>query len=175
MIMILKRKKLTFYSCMILLLICFCFSISTLIFNDNKTNETVSDNINTSDELPAGDVIAVSTEDDYFFKTKAEKEISRSRTVEILTNIIDDLYSSQEAKKEAELKLMDIANNSEKEFKIESILRAKGFNENTVFISDGLTSIAIKTNELSQEDVAKINDIASEITGNNNIKIVEVE
>ena len=175
MFFVVKRKKL-------LIVIVIIFSVLST-YMALKTISLKPDNLSVSDseennvnELSPGDVITVSSnKSNYFLKAKSEKELVRSKTTEMLKSIIDDNSSSDKAVSDAENAIISIAFDMNMEQKIESLLAAKGFNETVVYITDNLTTITIKSNSLNEDDVAKINDIASSITGNNNVKIVEVE
>ena len=63
------------------------------------------------------------------------------------------------------------------ENKAENLIKAKGFSDCVVYITDNSASITVKTEQLSASDVAKIQEIVSSQTGIliKNIKIVEVK
>ena len=173
MFFVIKRKKLTVGILIVFLLLSAYISFKTINFKTtDKSAATSSDNV---DDLQPGDVIAVSGNNNYFTKAKNEKELTRSKTTELLKNIINNEFSDEQAVADAENAIISIAYNMDMEQKIELLLAAKGFNESVVYISDELTTVTLKTNSLSNEDAAKINDIVTGITGNNNVKIVEVK
>ncbi|MBR3933872.1 MAG: SpoIIIAH-like family protein [Clostridia bacterium] len=175
MFVVLKRKNIIFITSALLLGIG-CYLGFNMVGTDtvNNISEVVENTDNNADELAPGDSIAVTATENYFLKSKNDKELIRSKATELLRSVIDDESSSSDARLKAENSIISIANDMDKETKIESLLSAKGFNDNVVFISEGLTTVTLRADKLSQEEVAKINDIVSEITGNNNIKIVEV-
>lgn len=178
MFMVFKKKKIVIYTIILFSVVCCCLSINNITIKKHQGHDTLSVSLKSdgdSQNLMPGEALAVSGKNSYFFKTKNDKEIARSKSIELLKDIINDPNSNQSVKTDAEYKLIEISNYVEKELKIESILAAKGLDETVVFISDTLTTITVNSNELSQKDAAKINDIALEITGNNNIKIVEVK
>lgn len=175
MFMVLKKRKIIFYSVTFLLLISCYFGIS------NKNNLTISsvasDGASAAGNktLLPGETLAVSSNNNYFLKTKNDREIIRSKATELLRSILDDANASPESKKEAEDAIIKIADEMDKEVKAESLLGAKGFKDNVVFVSNSSATVTVNQKNLSDKDIAKINDIVSEITGNNNIKIVEVD
>lgn len=178
MFMVLKKKKVILYSVTFFLLISCCFGVNNSKNSEglNISNVTSDGTSDTSDKvLLPGETLAVSSNNNYFLKTKNDREIIRSKATELLRSILDDTNSSPESKKEAENAIINMADEMDKEAKAESLLSAKGFRDNVVFISNGSTTVTLRQNNLSDKDIAKINDIVSEITGNNNIKIVEVD
>ena len=127
------------------------------------------------DELPEmGDAVLVSVEPQKTDNIKNEREIIRSKVCELLNKSIDNPNTSNDSKLEAEQKLISIAECMDSELTCESLLALKGFENAVVFISDGLITVSVESNGLNDEDIAKINDVIFGQTGNNNIKIVEV-
>ncbi len=174
MFMVFRRKKIVASAAACLLFVSLILGMNNNIDNNaDKISSAEVDYSHENDLLP-GEAVAVSGESDYFLKAKTDKDIVRSKATELLRSILDDSTSSEESKKQAEDAIIRMAGEMDKEVKIETLLKAKGFNESVVFISDTSTTITVKSDKLSNEDMAKINDIALEITGNNNIKIVEV-
>ena len=106
---------------------------------------------------------------------KNNREFSRSKSAELLRSIIDDKNITSDAKKNAEDSIIKLAGQIEKEQKIESLLSSKGYADCVAYVSEESTMLTIRKNNLKKKDMAKINDIIYEITGNNIIKIVEVK
>lgn len=173
MFMVLKKKKIVLYSITLLLLICCYFGVTNN--NDMSISSISSDGASDNKNLLPGEMMAVSSNNNYFLKTKNDREIIRSKATELLRSILDDANASPESKKDAEDAIIKMADEMDKEVKAESLLSAKGFKDNVVFISGTATTVTVNQKNLSDIDIAKINDILFEITGNNNIKIVEVD
>lgn len=172
MFMVFKKKNIIIFSVCILL--CLSTYLGFERFDTLSTNDIVMDDETPAEELLPGEAVVVSG-DNYFLKTKSDKEILRSKSTELLRSIIDDKNTSKDAKKEAEKKLLSMANEIDNELKIETLLKAKGYNDCVVFISENSVTVTLDKKDIKNEDVAKINDIVYEITGNNTIKIVEVK
>ncbi|MDD6308952.1 MAG: SpoIIIAH-like family protein [Clostridia bacterium] len=118
---------------------------------------------------------AVQEENDFFSEARLEREIGRSQSVASLQGIMQDANSSAEARKGAEEEMLSIATLSEKESTAENLLRAKGFEDVVIYISDGKVTAVVKTKGLQSEDVAKIVDVITAQTGipASDINIVE--
>ena len=98
-------------------------SLSTASRDETKIGQSVYVN-NTVSNTP---------EEDYFSKTATEREKSRNNTVAEFDGIINNAKASDEAKKQAETNKNTIINNIEKEINIETLVKAKGF-ENAVAV-----------------------------------------
>lgn len=144
----------------------------------------IADNGDDNEYIPVGEATPVSSgnitengqnDENYFKKAKIDKESERAQSVELLKDIINNSNSSQEAKNNAENKLAAIANNIEIEATTEGLIKAKGYKDAVVYISDSAVDVVVASNELTAADTAKIRDIVFEQTNNNNIKIVAVK
>ena len=81
-----------------------------------------------------------------------------------------------EARKNAQSSMMVIAGNIEKEANIENILAGKGFMKVSAYINERGITVAVMTEGLKPEDVAKIRDVVISETGitADKIKIMEI-
>lgn len=173
--MVIKKKNII----LMLVLVAFIVGLGFGLRDASKNNEVMSTAESNTDEqfsndLLPGEAMAVSGKNDVTYKFRNDRELIRSKACEILQKIINDEASSEEAKKDAEERILKLADDINKEAQIESLLIAKGLNEPVVFISDNSVSVTIASKKLSNDEIAKINDIVYEISGNNNVKIVEV-
>lgn len=67
--------------------------------------------------------------DNFFIEYRIERDRTRSEQIEILREIVNNQNSSSQMRQEAQQKLLIIAEELEKESKVESALLAKGFGE----------------------------------------------
>ncbi len=140
---------------------------------DSQTTVTISED---NENATLGEATMVGkTDANYFMTCRNNREVVRSKAIEILKSTIDNPNSSQEAKSKAEKEMLDISNNVESEGNIENLIKAKGFEDVVVFINDNNITVTVKSQGLTAPETAKIKDIVIEETGNNNIKIVEVK
>lgn len=176
MIMIIK-KKVVVISALVLML---AITGYVCYIQDNEKLASSSD----SDEfVPIGEAKLVSTtpvaddeNDDYFKKTRINRETQRAGSIDLLNETINNSSSSPESKKQAEDKLVIISENMEKEANCEGLIIAKGYKDCIVYIGDESINVVVKKdNELTSADTAKIRDIIYEQCMNNNIKIVAVK
>lgn len=114
---------------------------------------------------------------DYFVEAKLEKESARSKALEILNQTAANESFDQETREKAQEQILSTAKNVEKEAAIENIAKAKGYPDISVYIDGEEVNIIVRKDGFSEEDVAKIKDIATEQLGisGKNIKIVQVQ
>ena len=99
---------------------------------------------------------------DFFAQAKINREVTRSRDQDVLKEISQDVSSSEDLKKSAQELMMEIIGNSEKEMRIETLIKEKGFKDVVVlFGSDGSVDVVVKTPSLTSVQVAQIAEITS--------------
>ncbi|MBQ6934532.1 MAG: SpoIIIAH-like family protein [Clostridia bacterium] len=98
---------------------------------------------------------------DYFSEARLARQKARDESVNILSQTVDNENTSEEAKATAVATMGNLAENAEKEARIESMVVAKGYRQCVVFINDeGANVIVEKTNEgLQNTDLARIKEI----------------
>lgn len=112
-----------------------------------------------------------------FASAKLEKENARSKSLEILNQTAANESFDEDTRKNAQDRILKMAENVEKEATIENIAKAKGFSEIAVYIDGDSVDMIVKKNGLSENDVVKLKEIASEQLniGAKDIKIVQVQ
>ena len=108
-----------------------------------------------NDDTP---VIAPSNSD-FFAESIVNRSRARDEAMEVLQTVID-LGASPEASAQALADISRIAANIEKEANMESLIKAKGFEECIAVISDDTVNIIVKSDELLPNEVAQIKEIA---------------
>ena len=113
----------------------------------------------------------------YFEQAKMNKETSRSKSLEILNQTAENESFDADIRKKAGDKILEEANNVQKESEIESIAQSKGYNEICVYVDGSEANIMVRKDGFSDEDVVKLTSIATEQLkiSAQNIKIVEVK
>lgn len=113
----------------------------------------------------------------YFTEAKLVKDNSRSKALEILNQTATNESFDGEVRKQAQDKIVMIAQNTEKEAIIENVARAKGYKDISVYIDGENVEIIVKKKDFSSTDVKTIKEIVtSEIdTSAKNIKIIEAK
>ena len=115
--------------------------------------------------------------DDYFATSRLTREQARDEAVSTLKEISESEDADQTAKDEAAAQISALAEDSVAEANIESMIRAKGYEDAVVMIGDESVNVVVAPPEggLQATDVTVIKDIVVAETGvtAGQIKIVE--
>ena len=175
MFVTIKKKHITIATVVLLCAIALYLNVRTPDTHTNVAQEVADTNQTDYDSGESGKAIMVSAKENTLAKAKNNREIVRSKACEILSKTLKDADISQDTKTKAENQLLKMSKDMDAEAECEFLLSSKGLGECIVFISDNGVNVTVSKSEITTEDVTKINDIIYEITGNNNIKIVEVD
>lgn len=136
--------------------------------DDGSDGYTVNDDgeVVASEENP-GEAVMVSNSlsSDYFSAAKLSREQSRAKNKETLMEIINNEKVASADKKAAVKEVAQITEAAEKENAAELMLEAKGFSDAVVSISEGNADVVVNAEELSNQQIAQIEDIVKRKTG----------
>ena len=130
---------------------------SSLGYGENNMENNYSD----STETGAG----TSDENDYFSSAALSREQQRDEAIDVLKLVTENADATEEAKAEAAAAISKIATDMQNEASIETLVKAKGFEECVAVISDGAVSVIVKAETLQANEAAQILAIAYETTG----------
>lgn len=134
-------------------------------------NEIVTEVVPEYDSVP---VVAQPVKNE-FEELKIERDKSKSESMAVFREIVDNEKTTVEAREKAQADLSATAKTAETEKMLESLLKAKGFEETIVYITTDKVNVIVKTDGLVPTEITKIKDVVIENTGfdANSIKIVE--
>ena len=116
-------------------------------------------------------------EGDYFASSRLTRTQARDEAVSTLKELSESDTADQSAKDDAAAQISALADDTVAEANIESLIRAKGYEDAVVMLGDGSANIVVAPPDggLQAEDVAVIRDIVISETGMTagQIKIVE--
>ena len=115
------------------------------------------------------------TTDTYFAAAELSRDQARDEALAVLQTVLDSEDALEETKNQALSDISRIALEIEKEANIESLIRAKGFEDCIAVLSGDSASIIVKSDtELLQNHVAQISEIVYEQAGvlPTNVKIL---
>lgn len=95
----------------------------------------------------------------YFIEARLNNGIEREKMISLLNEIINNQMTDEANRKaagDAKMKLIDTMN---KEKIIENLIKAKGFEDALVFITDNSVNVIVEIEKLTDSDMAKILDI----------------
>lgn len=113
----------------------------------------------------------------YFATYRSTRESTRDQEMLYYDAIIANDTSSTDAVKNAENAKLNLIKQMETELVVEGLIKAKGFNDCIISISDANVNAVIKAKELSKTEAAQIVAVIQSQLNTNikNIKIIPVE
>ena len=140
--------------------------IESLGYGDNNMDGNISDSQQTGSDA--------TDKNDYFTSTVLSRAQARDEAIDVLKLVTEDEEASAEAKAEAAAKISKIAVDIQNESNIETLVKAKGFEDCVAIIADEAVSVIVKAESLQANQAAQILSIVYETTGINpqNIRII---
>ena len=96
---------------------------------------------------------------DYFATAKKDREKARNQAIETIEETLESEKLTDEDKKSALSKIEEIGGRIEAEGNIESLLKAKGFENAVAIINDTGVSVVVKAEGLTSAQTLQIQDI----------------
>lgn len=103
-----------------------------------------------------------SGDDSYFAMAQIDRSRARDEAMEVLNQITASTDATEEAKSEAYAAIEQMAIDIENEANIETLMKAKGFEECVAVISDAAATVIVRTDGLMPSDLAQITEIVYE-------------
>lgn len=137
-----------------------------------------------NDEVPAsseslGEIHLVTGDgpSDFFEAARLDREASRAEAIETLQSVIESESTEASSKALAEERVISIATHTDAETTIESLIRAKGYEDAVVYIGDESVNAVVKADTFEAADATMISEIITEQTGVAvaNIKITQAQ
>lgn len=152
--------------------------------SDGQTTNVLAQTENGQDTKKDGkensgktDTTTESSGSDYFTDSRLSRQKARDEAISILKETTENDKASESDKEEANKQISALADNTVKEARIESLVKAKGYTDCVVFINDSDVNVIVSKadGKLEAADVSKIKDIILQETSvtTESIKIVE--
>ncbi len=122
----------------------------------------------------AGEAVLVSNtvNADYFEAAKLSREQTRAKNKETLLELVNSKSASDVQKEKAMNEIVAMTAVNEKETATENLLAAKGFNDAVVTIVDDSVDVIVNAEELTEQQIAQIEDVVKRKTECASDKIV---
>ncbi len=175
-----KVNSRTWVACGAVLIVGIAVLLNILFFpTDADTDKGVIDPV-----IDLSDVSAVLSEKENsternsasaFAEMTLSRQQARDEALEVLKTLANSTTATDSAKDEAIAEIEDIAACIEREANIESLIKAKGFEECVAVITDETASVIVKTDGLAQNQIAQISEIVYQQSGilPTNLNIIE--
>lgn len=111
---------------------------------------------------------------DFFKDFRAQRETARADEIALLDSIVQRENAPEDSVKKADERRIELTRFTEQERAIEKLLVAKGFEDAAAFVQEGTATIVVKKEKLTDEEIARILEMAMRQTGQEvfNIKII---
>ena len=136
--------------------------------NANVTeNTTVSENTikeetnNVEENNTTTQTNATVTKDEYFTKSKLERDTMYSQMIESYENVLNSSNALETQKQSATEEIKKINDTKNSIMICENLIQTKGFENSIIFVNGDSISVIIKSDELTQEEVAQVQNIIS--------------
>lgn len=126
----------------------------------NSIISTDSQNISTN-ETQETSTTASSNKDDYFTKSKLERDTMYSQMIETYEKVLNSSNSLETQKQTATQEITKINETKNSIMICENLIKTKGFENCIVFVNGESVSVIIDVSEIKQEEVAQIQNIVS--------------
>ena len=128
---------------------------------ENPENSGNSELVGNNTENGANNVNGGNTNEstNFFAASQIERQRARDEAIEVLQSVVDDATSLDDAKEQALAEIAAIAANIETEANIESLIKAKGFEECVAVINGDKANIVVKSEGLRPNQLSQILEI----------------
>ncbi len=123
---------------------------NTIAETEDNKSEIQETNTNTNIE-----------KDDYFTKSKLERDSMYSQMIETYEKILNSNNTSETQKQSVTEEITKINNIKNSIMICENLLNTKGFDNSVIFVNGDSVSVIVGSEELKQEQVAQIQNIVS--------------
>lgn len=130
---------------------------------ENQTTQEESKNENQKEEN-IGEAVLTNTDttaDDYFTKTKLERDTMYSQMIETYEKVLNSTNSLETQKQTATQEITKINNTKNSIMICENLIKTKGFENSVIFVNGDSISVIIGVTEIKTEEVAQIQNIIS--------------
>ena len=135
--------------------------------NKEEKKDEKSENSDKKENKQDNKALQASKEaNEFFAQAKMDKDVRRAKDKEELEKITNDANATEEQRTQAYERMLKLLENSDKEMRIEALIKNKGFSDVVVFFGDdGSVDVVVKAPSISSVEVAQIAEITSRQAG----------
>ncbi|HHY20385.1 MAG TPA: SpoIIIAH-like family protein [Bacilli bacterium] len=139
---------------------------------DTDTDKTTVDIEVDEEQLgEEANVVSSSVSDDVFTSLKLDRQANRDRMQENYTNIVASTDVSEELRAEASEKRENLMTLDQKENMLESLIKAKGYDDVLVITEENQVKVIVQADELSREQAVEIMKMTNEQLGQKEVAV----
>ena len=130
--------------------------------NENKVNSIQNNTENiTKQQNGTIQTNATNSLDDYFTKSKLERDTMYSQMLETYEKVINSSNSLETQKQTATQEITKINETKNSIMICENLIKTKGFDNSVIFVNGKSVNVIIGASEIKQEEIAQIQNIIS--------------
>ena len=130
--------------------------VSANVVNEDDLNKPENNSIDV-----AAKTNNIDSSNEYFSKSKLDRETMYSEMLDTYEKILSNNNSTETQKQSATDEIKKINNLKNSIMICENLIETKGFENSVIFANDESISVVVKKDDLSQQDVAQIQNIIS--------------
>ena len=149
-------------------------AVADISDEDVAKEETKTEGEDVASKENAGEAVLVNNTvtGDYFEAAKLSREQTRAKNKETLLELVNSDQASEAQKEKAMNEIVAMTAVNEKETATENLLAAKGFEDVVVTIVDDSVDVIVNAESLTEQQIAKIEDVVKRKTECGSDKIV---
>lgn len=101
---------------------------------------------------------------DFFTEYRLEREKIRSERFDVLREMMKSA-KTEDAKQRVQETILKLVLDKQREYEMENLIKARGFQDALVVIQDRAVNAIVKTQSFSREEVAQVADVIRRISG----------
>lgn len=140
-----------------------------MVYEKNPTSpgeeKVLSQELSLKQTAPSAITEKKEGQNDFFIDYKLERDRMRSQEADYLRELINNPNATRESRDQAQKDLIALSQKVEKEMMVENLIKAKGFEDAVIFISNNFANVVVKSSGLQPKNVAQITDIVTKATG----------
>lgn len=179
MILLAKKRNLLILLCAVIFVLSvymmFLGGIPKLAEEQNAGDENLTQTLAGLEAAPQDKQAMGEKDTDFFIDYKLERDRLRGQEADYLRELINNPNASSESKEKAQQDLIELSKKVEKEMIAENLIKAKGFEDAIMFLSDDFINVVVKSEGLKAKDIAQITDAITKSTGVTLDKITIIE
>lgn len=126
-----------------------------------SSQDTEEQNTTMEEETSVETTNAIISNDDYFVKSKLERDTMYSQMLETYEKVLNSTNSLETQKQVATQEIQKINETKNSIMICENLIQIKGFENNVIFVNGDSINIIIRADELKQEEIAQIQNVIS--------------
>lgn len=141
--------------------------ITAQVVNYQKDKQPTQVKVDRSNAMqvtkPVEERLALSVPD-FFTEYRLERDKIRSERFDVLRDMVKN-SKSEENRQRVQEAILRLVQEKQREYEMENLIKARGFQDALVVIQDKSVNAIIKTQTFTRDEVAQVADVISRVTG----------